>query len=163
MDESSDQFPATVAEHSWRDGALMQSECLEELERSRLAPELRKLLQENRALRAENTTLHQLCRDYLSAKQRLDRLTSFVEDVFGRGVWDVIKKAKRARLSLRREGTVSARLWQAGTRVLKRTIRIATRTASMLRAASRSARQPSRLTQSAESGSGNRAGEADSQ
>ena len=105
MDESSDEFPATVAEPisspslglGESNGDRAQAGSRADLERRLVADEVRELIRENSALRAENTTLQQLCRDYLSAKQQLDRLSAFLEDMFGRGVWDFIRKVKRAR------------------------------------------------------------------
>lgn len=101
MDESSDESPATVAECSSAWGSERGETSLagsQAVRRHRqLKEEVRELIRENSALRAENTTLHQLCRDYLSAKQQLDHMSSFLEDVFGSGVWNSIRNLKRIR------------------------------------------------------------------
>jgi glycosyltransferase involved in cell wall biosynthesis len=144
MDESSNPFPATATvaepnslrgtERGVPNGEQAQDRRSGEPARRPLAHEIRELIRENSALRAENTTLQHLCRDYLSAKQRLDRLSSFLEDIFGRGVWDFIRKAKRIRMRLRREGTITGRFWRAGTRLLKRSIRMTAKTTALVRA-----------------------------
>jgi glycosyltransferase involved in cell wall biosynthesis/transposase-like protein len=185
MDESSFLSPAAaiVAEHVTRlshelgltNDALQQARGLVEAaqaEADRAGQELihaedeiRALRRQNAAMRAENAALQQLCLESITAKERLARLRSALEETFGKRAWILLKKAGMAHARLNREQTVSGRCWRFGTRFLKRVVRTTRQAIALLSAAGRGRRRWSGRDRSPASGenrdpAGRRSGDA---
>ncbi len=139
MDESSFLSPAAaiVAEHVSRlsheldrandelrqargraEAAMAESD-LAARELRRAEDQVRALVRENSTLRAEKASLQQLCLEYVTAKEQLDRLRSALEEMFGGGAWSFLKKAGKVRRRLSRESTISGRALRFGVRLLR--------------------------------------------
>ena len=83
-------------------------------------------------LKRENSTLQEMCLEYLGAKDQLARLRATLEGVFGKRAWTLLKKAGKLRSRLNQDQTIAGRSWRFATLLLARVMKTGRRLVALL-------------------------------